>query len=58
MKLLIELDIEVDGKISEERLREVVANHILEAGPIISESHGDGDAYFLSINSVEVKEVM
>ena len=59
MKLLIELDIDVDGKISEERLREVVANYILcDDGHILSESHGDGDAYFISINSVEVKEVM
>lgn len=58
MKLLIELDIEVDGKISEERLRDVAANYILGDGHILSESHVGDDAYFISINSVEVKEVM
>jgi len=56
-KLLLELDIEVDGKISEERLREVLQMHFSEYGSIVSERNGDGDAYFISINSVEVKEV-
>lgn len=58
MKLLLELDIEVDGKIEPQRLTQVLERHISEAGPVLSESHGDGDSYFLSINSVEVKEVM
>jgi len=57
-KLLIELDIEVDGRIAPQRLTQVLERHIAEAGPVLSESHGDGDAYFISINSVEVKEVV
>ena len=57
MKLLIELDIEVDGKISEERLRDVIPSHTLKAGPIMSECTGDGENYIIWVNSVEVKEV-
>lgn len=55
MKLLIELDVEVDGKISPSRLTGVVLDNLPLA--IGSEANGDGDDYFLTITSAEVKEV-
>lgn len=55
MKLIIELEIEVDGKISQSRLTEVVLADLPMC--IGSEGHGDGEDYMLIVKSAEVKEV-
>lgn len=55
MKLLIELEIEVDGKISEERLTDVVLSSFPAC--LTSECFGDGSDYCLWVKSAEVKEV-